>query len=136
MNKEYLNEVWKDIKGYERLYQVSNFGRVRSLDRVLKNRWGNFCKKGVILTPLLFTKGYLGVRLYDGYGNGKTYRIHRLVAETFLPNPNNYPQVNHKDENKTNNRVENLEWCTLEYNINYGTRTTRMGQTRSINFHK
>lgn len=126
MEFNYLNEIWKDIKGYEGLYQVSNFGRVRCLERLTKNKWGNYYRKSIILKPLVLSKGYLGVRLYDSNKNVRTLRIHRLVAEAFISNPYNYPQVNHKDEDKTNNCVVNLEWCTCEYNNNYGTRNQRI----------
>ena len=109
-----MKEIWKDIKNYEGLYQISNLGRVKSL-------WYGREK---ILIPVKLKNGYLRVILCKN-GILKTYYVHRLVAEAFLDNPNNLPQVNHKDENKQNNNVENLEWCTNEYNINYGTRTER-----------
>lgn len=100
-------EIWKDIGGYEGLYQVSNLGRVRSLSRG-------------VLTPKKCN--YLSIQLYNrGVYENKT--IHRLVAEAFIPNPNNYPCINHKNEIKTDNRVENLEWCTTKYNMNYGVAT-------------
>ena len=105
-----MNETWKDVMGYEGLYQVSDLGRVRSL------KFG----KVRILKPGFNSSKYLLVALYL---NGKTRNIsvHRLVAEAFIPNPLNLPQVNHKDEDKTNNAADNLEWCTAEYNTNYGT---------------
>ena len=117
-----MNEEWRDIKGYEGLYQVSNLGRVRSL---------NYNKTRQI-KELSYAKrrGYLGVTLYKN-GKPKTFTVHRLVARMFIPNPNNYPQVNHKDENKSNNDVKNLEWCTNEYNHNYGTRNERVGKSLS-----
>ncbi len=119
------NEVWKDIKGYEGLYQVSSLGRVKSLSRVVvKSNGRNNSVKGRIL------KSYScrGYRYVDICKNGiyKKCKIHRLVAEAFLPNPDNLPQVNHKDETLDNNKVENLEWCTPKYNINYGTAKERM----------
>ena len=120
-----MNEEWRDIEGYEGLYQVSNLGRVRSLN----------CRghKGCIgiLTPRLDGKGYEMVALYKE-GKARNTKVHRLVAQAFIPNPNNYPQVNHKDENKTNNDVKNLEWCTNEYNHNYGTRNERVAKSLSI----
>ena len=119
-----MNEEWRDIEGYEGLYQISNLGRVRSLN----------CRghKGCIgiLTPRLDGKGYEMVALYKE-GKARNIKVHRLVAQAFIPNPNNYPQVNHKDENKTNNDVKNLEWCTNEYNHNYGTRNERVGKSLS-----
>lgn len=106
-------EIWKDIKGYEGLYQVSNLGRVKSLGN-------NKRRKEKILKQVEDGGGYLFVLLCKN-GKGKMFKVHRLVAQAFTPNPNNYPQVNHKDENKQNNCVWNLEWCDCKYNINYGT---------------
>lgn len=113
-------EIWKDIKGYEGLYQVSNWGRVKSL------KYG----KERILKPQKDRGGYLRIGLYKDR-KFKLTKIHRLVAEAFLENPDNLPEVNHRDENKKNNRVENLEWCTHLYNQNYGTRNNRIGKTLS-----
>ena len=129
MKKEYLNEIWKPIKGYEGLYEVSNFGRIKSLKRLVKshNKWGE-CYI-IINEKILKTSdnklGYLFVKLFKN-NKAKTYYIHRLVAEHFIPNPNNYKEVNHKDECKTNNVVTNLEWCDRKYNVNYGNRTKRV----------
>ena len=108
MNIKYLNEVWKDIIGYEGLYQVSNYGRVKN------NQTNNY------LTPVKIKNGYLQIHFWDKKKH-KVFYLHRLVAQAFIPNPNNYPQVNHKDENKLNNCVDNLEWCTAKYNTHYGT---------------
>lgn len=121
-------EVWKDIEGYEGLYQVSNFGRVRSLDRYVNHPKGKVLKKSKIISPGINKHNYKYVTLSKS-NNKKTFRVHRLVAEAFIPNPLNLPCVNHKDEDKTNNHVDNLEWCTYEYNINYGTRTERHKNT-------
>lgn len=126
----FMKEIWADINGYEGFYQVSNLGNVRSLDRVVTNYLGSFIKKGKPKSLGNLTKGYKGVLLCKD-GIQKTYKVHRLVAEAFLPNPNNLPQVNHKDEDKSNNMVwvnedgsidynkSNLEWCDNKYNINY-----------------
>lgn len=100
-------EIWKDIKGFRELYQVSNLGRVRRKD-TLK-----------VLKPLNISKGYKGVRLYETTEKAVTKKIHRLVAEYFIENSLNLPQVNHKDGNKSNNKVDNLEWCSNEYNMNH-----------------
>lgn len=113
-----LIEIWKDIKDYEGLYQVSNLGNIRSLDRVVTNYRGSFIKKGKPKSLCNLTKGYKGVLLCKD-GIQKVHKVHRLVAEAFIPNPENLPQVNHRDEDKTNNSVSNLEWCDNEYNINY-----------------
>ena len=124
-------EVWKDVLGYEGLYRVSNKGNVYSVERkdTLGRKWG-----GVMLRPSHNnTGGYLSVDLRKN-GTRKKKRVHRLVAEVFIPNANNYSEINHKDENKTNNHVENLEWCTSKYNINHGTRTERTSKkVRAIN---
>lgn len=118
-------EVWRPVVEYEGLYEVSNLGRVRSLDRyetfLNYGRMSVRHRKGRIMKPVITSKGYYIVSL-----KGKDiFYIHRLVAQAFLPNPHNLPQVNHKDENKANNCVKNLEWCTQEYNYKYGTRAER-----------
>ena len=115
-------EEWRDIEGFHGNYQVSNQGRIRSF---INNYW-NKRKEPKILKPFIITKGYLGICLSISKGQSKTYKVHRLVAKAFIPNPCNYEQVNHKDENKTNNTVENLEWCTCEQNLFYGTARERI----------
>ena len=121
-------EIWKDIVGYEGFYQVSNLGNVRSLDRIdCKNhfRSGKVCKK------ILTEDGCYKVSLNKD-SIEKRFFIHRLVAIHFIDNPNNLECVNHKDENKINNSVKNLEWCTRAYNNNYGTRNKRIADCESI----
>lgn len=124
------NEVWKDVVGYEGLYKVSDRGNVFSVGRMsLHGRKIG----GRMLKPRHNKDGYLRVNLYNN-GKRKTKYIHRLVTEVFIPNPNNLPQVNHRDEDKTNNNVENLEWCTSKYNTNHGTRTERLSKkVRAVN---
>ena len=119
-------ENWKDIKGYEGFYQVSDCGRIKSLERDVFNYRGTLTRhtEEKILAPALNGIGYSFVNLHKN-GKSKVILVHRLVAEAFIPNPENKPQVNHKDEVKSNNAVDNLEWCTSKYNVNYGTRTTR-----------
>ena len=113
-------EVWKDISGFEGIYQVSNLGRVRSLDRKVWNnkRKSFYSRKGKVLKPIA-TGGYHCVILRKS-GEYTHKRVHRLVADAFIPNPKELEYVNHKDENKRNNSLENLEWCTPKYNIYYG----------------
>ena len=113
-------EIFKDIEGYEGKYQTSNRGNVKSL-----NYRGTGKEK--ILKPQKTGDSYLQVHLYLD-GKGKFYLVHRLVAQAFLPNPDNLPEVNHKDENPKNNNVDNLEWCTSKYNSNYGTRNQRVAE--------
>lgn len=126
-----MEEIWKTIEGFEGLYEVSNLGRVRSLDRVRKAGYGSTANiKGKILTPQCIRgRKYLVVNLYRNEV-GKHYLIHRLVATAFIDNPNNLPEINHKDENPSNNNVSNLEWCDRKYNINYGTARDRASRTR------
>lgn len=113
-----MDEIWKDIKDYEGLYEVSNWGRVKSLPR------NGTVKYARILKPCTDRCGYLFVGLYKN-NKQKNFFIHQLVAQAFLDNPNNLPQVNHKDENKQNNNAENLEFCDCKYNVNYGTAIAR-----------
>ena len=113
-------EIWCPIKGYEGLYEVSDKGRVKSLkfgkERIMKN--------------IRNKDGYLSVGLRKNREQ-KWYMVHRLVAKTFIPNPDNLPEVNHKDEDKINNKVSNLEWCDRKYNQNYGTGIQRMAEKKS-----
>ena len=120
------NEVWKDIEGYEGIYQVSSLGRVRSLDRVYTMKNGRpYSRKGILMQLREEKHGYIEVKLCLQYKK-KNHKVHRLVAQAFIENPHNLPFINHKDENKQNNRVENLEWCTPLYNSNYGMCKTKI----------
>ena len=114
-------EEFRDIPGYEGMYEVSNLGRVRRDGRILK--------------PSKNKKGYLLVSLFKN-GTKKNARIHRLVAQSFIPNPQNLPQINHKDEDKTNNAVENLEWCDSKYNNNYSLSKPVLQYSKEGNFIK
>lgn len=120
-------EEWKPIVGYEGLYEVSNLGRVKSLERIIDAK--HHVKKR-ILKQGVQRGGYLHVGLCKN-NKVKIKKIHRLVAEAFIPNPYNLPQVNHKDENIKNNCVDNLEWCTGNYNYYYGTRIKRIAEKKS-----
>lgn len=117
-------EIWRDVKGYEGLYQVSSEGRVKSLKR--KNSLGRTIEER-ILKPVVVGRGYLQVDLYTG-GKMKRFYVHRLVCEVFHENPENKPEVNHINEIKTDNRACNLEWCTRIENCNHGTRNERMSK--------
>lgn len=125
-----IDEIWKDIPNYEGFYQVSNYGRVKSLSRIINHKsTGKVISKEKILKPHTHY-GYKNVLLSKN--NEKKYKkIHRLVAETFIPNPNNLPYINHKNENRSDNRVENLEWCDSKYNNNYGNRNKKIGVANS-----
>ena len=115
--KDLKTEIWKPVKGYEGLYEVSNMGNVRSLDR--HSMWGNrYCLfKGKPMKTFPNSYGYLKTNLYKN-GQLKQYSVHRLVADAFIPNPNNLPCIDHINTIKTDNRVENLRWCTNKENSN------------------
>lgn len=108
-----MQEIWKDVPKYEGIYKISNKGRLYSV------------KRYKILKPYTDKHGYKRIGLSHNKASYYT-SIHRLVASAFLPNPNSLPQVNHKDENPSNNCVENLEWCSAQYNINYGNRNAKV----------
>lgn len=126
-----MAEVWRDVAGYEGLYQVSNQGNVRSIDRTITDGCRTRLYKGKHLKQFIDHRGYKVVTL-SNQGKLKQIKVHRLVAAAFIPNPNGYPEINHKDERKCNNLVENLEWCTTQYNTSYGTRASRMVATKRM----
>ena len=109
-------EIWKPIMGYEKFYQVSNFGRIMSNDRLLSN---NILRHGRIMSPNFHPGGYLRIDLINEYGRRKQYSIHRIVALNFIPNPNNLLEVNHKNANKHDNCISNLEWISHINNIKH-----------------
>ena len=124
-------EIWKDIEGYEGLYQISSMGRVKSLERTVWNK-GKGCYRIVserIRKRVTDKDGYLKVMLWKD-SKGKWFFVHRLVATAFIPNPDNLPVINHKDENKENNIVSNLEWCSVLHNNTYNGRAERIGKKR------
>lgn len=138
------NEIWKDIKGYEGLYQISNYGRVKALEKLIKAgiRNNGFVKRKEKIKKIQINElGYCHTSL-GKYGKSYNVNIHKLVAEAFLDRkdfkymPDEDPtqvdleklEVNHKDENPSNNNVDNLEWCTRSYNINYGTRNQKVSE--------
>ena len=126
-----MKELWKDIKYYEGLYQVSNLGRIKSVEREVKNKSGYRIVRSKILASRTDKGGYKIIDLRNG-AKKKTYKVHRLVAIAFIPNPLNKPEVNHKKEfEKWNNTVDNLEWMTSKENINYGTARERQIKTIS-----
>ena len=118
-----MEEIWKDIEGYEGCYKISTKGNIQSTPRK--------GTKGGLIKPTEDKDGYLCVGLNKN-NERKTFKVHRLVAMTFIQNKENLPEVNHKDENKSNNHVENLEWCNHDYNSNYGTRGERIGEALSV----
>lgn len=124
-------EIWRPIKNYEGLYEISSWGNVKSLPKKVKVgiKNNNFAiKKEKILKQTHRKDGYRRIALSHNKST-KNYYVHRLVAEAFIDNPNNYKYINHKDENKSNNNIDNLEWCSFKYNINYGTRNKRASKS-------
>lgn len=120
-----MKEIWKDIEGYEGLYQVSNTGKVKSFRQGKRNGASN----EYLLKLTLNANGYPQIMLYRSPNDRHKHLVHRLVAQAFIPNPDNLEAVNHKDENPLNNNVDNLEWCTLSYNNAYGTARIRQSIT-------
>lgn len=119
-----MKEIWKDIPNYEGLYQISNLARVKSFHQNKPN--------GIILSYNV-RQGYNTVQLHNK-GDRHSYQIHRLVAEAFIPNPNNYPFINHIDENRKNNNIDNLEWCTQKMNVQHSA--YKMRHPKSVCYSK
>lgn len=113
-------EEWKPIEGYEGRYEVSNYGRVKSL------------KTNDLISQRIDKNGYYQLKLHKD-GKARNYLVHRLVAKAFIPNPNNFPIINHIDINPLNNHVDNLEWCSYKYNLNFKTRNETL--SRSLKLH-
>ncbi len=122
-------EIWKDIPGYELYYEVSNTGRVRRKRRTYYNNIGKITLDEKELCPYSNKSGYKYINLQVNKCKVR-FPVHKLVALAFIPNPNNYLIINHKDENKINNNVDNLEWCDTSYNLSYGHRAEKMFKTR------
>lgn len=129
-----MNEIWRTIDDFSD-YEISNYGNIRSIDRDYIDTWGRYYqKKGQMIKQYVqITKGNYKQVMVTLLKDHKPHRliVARLVAKTFIPNPNNYPQVNHIDENSLNNNVNNLEWCDYKYNINYGTYLERRSKSKS-----
>jgi len=124
-----MDEIWKPVPGYEGFYEASTTGKIRSIGYTYSGT-GNYHKRQEprILKGSKDKNGYI-IQVLCLRGTRKTYKEHRLIASTFIPNPNNYEQINHKDENVVNNSVDNLEWCTSSYNNNYGKRRKRLSES-------
>lgn len=129
-----MTEQWKPVSGYEGIYEVSNLGRVRSIEHKARHRSRSgrefqVTYKGRIRKQVCNENGYMIVMVKKNSKN-RALKVHRLVAKAFIPNPDNLPFINHRDENPGNNRAENLEWCTHVYNVRYGTAIMRIRDTQ------
>ena len=124
-NQQPRNEIYKDIAGYEGYYQISNYGNVKSLKRKVNSPYATRTVNEKILKQRIDKYGYWTIVLRK-FNKDKHFTVHRLVAMAFVENPNNFPCINHKDENKLNNYYENLEWCTVNYNNKYNLRQEKI----------
>lgn len=127
-------EIWKDIPEYDGLYQASNLGNIKSLQRLRGNNTGTYLQKTKLLKPALSTNKYMSLCLRKN-GKSKSYMVHRLVAAAFHDNPKDLPQVNHKDGNKINNHADNLEWCTRQENMDHGYANGLMHKHKGCTHH-
>jgi len=118
-DEQQKEEIWKPIKGFEDRYQISNYGNVESLTREVTEYRRTYIRKGKILNKYYDKEGYYKVKLYKGDATFRNAPVHRLIAETFLDNSNNYKEVNHKDGNPNNNYIDNLEWCSKNQNVKH-----------------
>lgn len=126
-------EIWKDIPGYEGIYQASSLGRIKACARIITYINGKIIHRKEKILSLIKSYGqYYTIGLQKS-GKHKTYNVHHLIALTFIDNPENLPCVNHKDEDKYNNRVDNLEWCSYSYNTKYNNNMRKKINTRNIN---
>jgi hypothetical protein len=114
-----LQEIWKPVYGYEEYYEVSNLGNIRTIERFVVLPTHSYLKKQKMLTQFKDGRGYNHVKLYDGKGKPKSFTTHKVVAITFLDNPECHPEINHKDGNKLNNNLDNLEWSSRSDNIKH-----------------
>lgn len=131
-----VNEYFANLKGYEDIYMISNYGTIKSTDRYVKNKNGYRKIYGKILKARVDKYGYLRIGLIKNKKQ-KHYLVHRLVAETFIPNPDKFPIINHKDGNKLNNHISNLEWCNQSYNIIHAYKTgLKVGKSAKHNGSK
>jgi hypothetical protein len=128
-------EIWKDIKGYEGLYQVSNLSRIKSLSRKQKNRYTYFFTKEMIVNPHLSYQGYLMFDLRRD-NKRKCVYLHRIVALHFIPVVENKPTINHKNGIKTDNRIQNLEWCTQKENVHHACKNNLMNPVKGSNHYR
>lgn len=130
-----MEEVWMDIEGFEGFYQVSNMGQVKSIPRIIKRDYrGNAKRNGKLLKQSKTRKGYLRITMQCN-GVKKQVSVHTIVAKAFIPNTNNYPQVNHKNGDKTKNNALNLEWCTNSMNTQHAYDTGLIISNRGVNCH-
>lgn len=123
-----MKEIWKDIRGYEGLYKISNLGKVVSIPRMMMRKNGKAMRiNGSQKRFGIGSNGYYRVGLYDGNGNKKMVSVHRLLAIAFIPNPDNKPCINHKDSNRLNLSLENLEWVTYQENTDHSIKQGLFG---------